>query len=75
MRTVRGVPECSLLNGRRFAALVTYSCEDESEPRVERTFVDIAPGRLERLLRIDEAIARFALPNESYSSAMDENIV
>lgn len=55
MRTVRGVPERSLLSGRRFTALVTYSCEDESEPRVERTFVDIAPGRLEILLRIDEA--------------------
>jgi hypothetical protein len=55
MRTVCGIPECSLPNGRRFAATVTYTCEDEDAPYVETSFVDIAPGRVDVLLRPHEA--------------------
>ena len=51
MRTVRGIPECSLPNGRRFAASVTHTCEDEDSPYVEPTFVDVAPGLVDILLR------------------------
>jgi hypothetical protein len=51
MRTVRGIPNCRLPNGRRFPATVTYTCEDEDAPYVESTFVDIAPGRLDVFFR------------------------
>jgi len=51
MRTVRGTPECSLLNGRRFTATVTHNCEDAVDGYVETTFVDVAPGRIDVLLR------------------------
>ena len=56
MRTVRGIPECSLPHGRRFAATVTHTCEDEEAPYVETTFVDIAPGRIDVLLRPHAAL-------------------
>ena len=51
MRTLRGTPECSLPNGRRLSALVTYTCKDEDSPYIETTFVDVASGRIEVLLR------------------------
>ncbi|GIW91593.1 MAG: hypothetical protein KatS3mg109_2025 [Pirellulaceae bacterium] len=51
MRTVRGIPECKLPDGRRFKATITYTCDDEDQPYVETTFVDVAPGRIDVLLR------------------------
>lgn len=51
MRFVRGIPECNLPNGRRFTAKVTHTCDDEDDPYIESTFVDIAPGRIDVLLR------------------------
>lgn len=51
MRTVRGLPECNLSNGRRFATTVTHTCEDEDAPYAEATFVDIALDRIDVLLR------------------------
>lgn len=51
MRTVRGLPDCNLPNGRRFTGSVTHTCEDEDAPYVESTFVDVAPGRIDVLLR------------------------
>jgi hypothetical protein len=51
MRTVRGTPECTLPHGRRFTARVTHSCEDADDAYIETTFVDVAPGRINILLR------------------------
>jgi len=51
MRTVSGIPECVLLNGRRFTATVTHNCEDADDAYIETTFVDVAPGRIDVLLR------------------------
>lgn len=51
MRTVRGIPESNLPNGRRFTATITHTCDDEDHPYVETTFVDVAPGRIDILLR------------------------
>lgn len=51
MRTVSGIPECALLNGRRFTATVTHNCEDADDAYIETTFVDVAPGRIDVLLR------------------------
>ena len=51
MRTVRGTPECALPNGRRFTAIITHTCDDEDDPYVETTFVDVALGRIDVLVR------------------------
>jgi hypothetical protein len=51
MRTFRGIPECNLPLGRRFTTIITHTCDDEDDPYVETTFVDVAPGRIDVLLR------------------------
>lgn len=51
MRTVRGIPECNLPNGRRFTATIAHTCDNEDDPYVETTFVDVAAGRIDVLLR------------------------
>ena len=64
MRFVRGTPECALINGRRFAAIVTHNCEDSDGPYVETTFVDVAPNRIDVLLR----------PHANFTSVFSINV-